>query len=107
MYLDNEDRPEDDERILQVAIDQSLTCGELEMNPFYTEHHFRGPWHSSPMQFASYIAAKLPPERYQGFAVISTPYYNPVRLVEGMNLLDQLTRGHALFGLGSGFPGIE
>jgi len=107
MYVDADDQPEDDERIMEVAIDQSVTCGQLEMNPFYTEHHFRGPWHSSPLQFASYIAPKLPPDCYQGFAVLSTPYYNPVRLVEGMNMLDQLTKGHALFGLGSGFPGIE
>src|SRR5262249_20704325 len=34
-------------------------------------------------------------------------FYHPVRLVEGMNLLDQLTKGHALYGLGSGFPGLE
>jgi alkanesulfonate monooxygenase SsuD/methylene tetrahydromethanopterin reductase-like flavin-dependent oxidoreductase (luciferase family) len=107
MYVDSEDRPEDDERILQVAVEQSLTCAELDMNPFYTEHHFRGPWHSTPMQFASFIAPQIPPERYLGFAVISMPYYHPVRLVEGMNMLDQLTRGHALFGLGSGFPGLE
>jgi alkanesulfonate monooxygenase SsuD/methylene tetrahydromethanopterin reductase-like flavin-dependent oxidoreductase (luciferase family) len=107
MYLDSEDRPEDDERILQVAIDQSLTCAELGMNPFYTEHHFRGPWHSTPMQFAAYIAPQIPEDCYLGFAVISMPYYHPVRLVEGMNLLDQLTKGHALYGLGSGFPGLE
>jgi alkanesulfonate monooxygenase SsuD/methylene tetrahydromethanopterin reductase-like flavin-dependent oxidoreductase (luciferase family) len=107
MYLDSEDRPEDDERILQVAIDQSLTCAELGMNPFYTEHHFRGPWHSTPMQFAAYMAPQIPADCYLGFAVISMPYYHPVRLVEGMNLLDQLTKGHALYGLGSGFPGLE
>jgi alkanesulfonate monooxygenase SsuD/methylene tetrahydromethanopterin reductase-like flavin-dependent oxidoreductase (luciferase family) len=39
--------------------------------------------------------------------VLSLPYYNPVRLVESMNQLDQLTKGHTLYGLGSGFPGIE
>ena len=104
MYLDSEDRANNDERILEIAIDQSLTCGQLDMNPFYTEHHFRGSWHSNPMQFASYMAPQLPPERYFGFAVISMPYYHPVRMVEQMNLLDQLTKGHALYGLGSGFP---
>jgi len=107
MYLDCEDQPEDDERILQVAIDQSLTAAELGMNPFFTEHHFRGPWHSTPMQFAAYLAPQIPAERYLGFAVISMPFYHPIRLVEGMNQLDQLTKGHALYGLGSGFPGLE
>lgn len=107
MYVDSADRPEDDERILQIAIDQSLTCAEMGMNPFYTEHHFKGPWHSNPMQFASYMAPQLPSDCYLGFAVLSTPFYHPVRLVEQMNLLDQLTKGHALYGMGSGFPGIE
>lgn len=107
MYLDCEDQPEDDEKILDVAIDQSLTCAELGMNPFYTEHHFRGPWHSTPMQFAAYMAPQMPADRYLGFAVLSLPFYHPVRVVEGMNLLDHLTKGHALYGLGSGFPGIE
>jgi alkanesulfonate monooxygenase SsuD/methylene tetrahydromethanopterin reductase-like flavin-dependent oxidoreductase (luciferase family) len=39
--------------------------------------------------------------------VLSIPYYHPVRLVESMNQLDQLTKGRTLYGLGSGFAGIE
>ena len=99
MYLDVQDRPEDDEKILDVAIDQSLTAAELGMNPFYTEHHFRGSWHSNPMQFASYLAPQIPKDCYLGFAVLSMGFYHPVRLVEQMNLLDQLTKGTALYGL--------
>jgi alkanesulfonate monooxygenase SsuD/methylene tetrahydromethanopterin reductase-like flavin-dependent oxidoreductase (luciferase family) len=93
--------------VLGIAVEQSLAAGELGFNPWFTEHHFRGPWHSNPIQFASFIAPQLPPERYLGFGVLSTPYYNPVRLVESMNLLDQLTKGRTLYGIGSGFPGIE
>jgi alkanesulfonate monooxygenase SsuD/methylene tetrahydromethanopterin reductase-like flavin-dependent oxidoreductase (luciferase family) len=107
MYVDADEDPAEDERILQAAIEQSLLAGELGYNPWYTEHHFRGPWHSAPIQFAAYIAPQLPPERRLGFGVLSVPYHHPARLVEQMNLLDQLTRGHTLFGLGSGFPGIE
>jgi alkanesulfonate monooxygenase SsuD/methylene tetrahydromethanopterin reductase-like flavin-dependent oxidoreductase (luciferase family) len=107
MYVDADENPAEDERILQAAIDQSLRAGELDFNPWYTEHHFRGPWHSAPLQFAAHIAPQLPEGRYVGFGVLSVPYHHPVRLVEQINLLDQLTKGHALFGLGSGFPGIE
>jgi alkanesulfonate monooxygenase SsuD/methylene tetrahydromethanopterin reductase-like flavin-dependent oxidoreductase (luciferase family) len=107
MYLDDDDSREADERLLNCAIEQSILAGSLGYNPWSTEHHFRGPWHSSPMQFAAYIAPQIPADRYLGFGVLSVPYYHPVRLVEQMNLLDQLTRGHTLFGLGSGFPGIE
>jgi alkanesulfonate monooxygenase SsuD/methylene tetrahydromethanopterin reductase-like flavin-dependent oxidoreductase (luciferase family) len=106
-YIAAEDGPAEDERVLGIAIEQSLIAAELGYNPWYTEHHFRGPWHSNPMQFAAYIAPQIPPERYLGFGVLSTPYYHPVRLVESMNLLDQLTKGRTLYGLGSGFAGTE
>jgi alkanesulfonate monooxygenase SsuD/methylene tetrahydromethanopterin reductase-like flavin-dependent oxidoreductase (luciferase family) len=101
------DNAEADERILSIAIEQTLMAAELGFNPWFTEHHFRGPWHSNPIQFASYIAPQISPERYLGFGVLSVPFYNPVRLVESMNLLDQLTKGRALFGLGSGWAGAE
>jgi alkanesulfonate monooxygenase SsuD/methylene tetrahydromethanopterin reductase-like flavin-dependent oxidoreductase (luciferase family) len=107
MYVAVEDSPETDERILGIAVEQSLLAAELGYNPWFTEHHFRGSWHSNPIQFASYIAPQIPKDRYLGFGVLSVPYYHPVRLVEAMNQLDQLTRGHALYGLGSGFAGIE
>ncbi len=107
MYIAAEDGPATDERVIDIAVEQSMLAGELGYNPWFTEHHFRGPWHSSPIQFASFIAPQIPKDRFLGFGVISTPYYNPVRLVESMNLLDQLTRGRTLFGLGSGFAGAE
>ena len=107
MYIAAVDGPDNDERVLGIALEQSLLAGELGYNPWFTEHHFRGAWHSNPMQFAAYIAPQIPRERYLGFGVLSTPYYNPVRLVESMNLLDQLTKGRTLYGLGSGFPGNE
>ncbi len=107
MYVAVEDAPEADERILGIAVEQALLAAELGFNPWFTEHHFRGPWHSNPIQFASYIAPQIASERYLGFGVLSIPYYHPVRLVESMNQLDQLTKGRTLYGLGSGFPGIE
>lgn len=108
MYLPAfEGEEHEDEIILHAAIEQSLRAGELGFSPWYTEHHFRGAWHSNPMQFAAYIAPQLPGDLYLGFGVLSLPYYNPIRLVESMNLLDQLTRGRTLYGLGSGFAGLE
>lgn len=107
MYVATEDDPQADEHILGLAIEESLLAAELGFNPWFTEHHFRGPWHSNPIQFASYIAPQISRDRYLGFGVLSTPYYHPVRLVESMNLLDQLTMGRTLYGLGSGFAGIE
>jgi alkanesulfonate monooxygenase SsuD/methylene tetrahydromethanopterin reductase-like flavin-dependent oxidoreductase (luciferase family) len=107
MYVAVDDTPEADERVLNIAVEESLFAAEHGFNPWFTEHHFRGPWHSNPIQFASFIAPQIPKDRYLGFGVLSLPYYNPVRLVENMNQLDQLTKGHTLYGLGSGFAGIE
>jgi alkanesulfonate monooxygenase SsuD/methylene tetrahydromethanopterin reductase-like flavin-dependent oxidoreductase (luciferase family) len=107
MYVDADDSRAEDERVLAAAVEQSLLAAELGFNPWYTEHHFRGPWHSAPLQFAAYIAPQLPAGIRLGFGVLSVPYYHPVRLAEQMNLLDQLTKGKTLYGLGSGFPGVE
>lgn len=107
MYTAVDDSPANDERILGIAVEQSLLAAELGYNPWFTEHHFRGAWHSNPIQFAAYIAPQIGPDRYLGFGVLSIPYYHPVRLVESMNQLDQLTKGRTLYGLGSGFAGLE
>ncbi|MCB0067814.1 MAG: LLM class flavin-dependent oxidoreductase [Caldilineaceae bacterium] len=107
MLLPGKDDPEDDHRIVELAVEQSIWLAELGFNPWYTDHHFRGPWHSNSMQFASYVVPQIPRERYVGFGVLSIPFYHPLRLVESMNLLDQLTKGRALFGVGSGWQGLE
>lgn len=70
MYVADDDGPQADERVLGVAIEQALLAGELGFNPWFTEHHFRGPWHSNPMQFAAYIAPQLAADRYMGFGVL-------------------------------------
>lgn len=107
MYFPVDDTEKDDHRIIQAAVEQSIWFAELGYNPWYTDHHFRGPWHSNPMQFAAYVAPLIPRDRYLGFGLLSIPFYHPLRLVESMNLLDQLTDGKVLFGMGSGWQGHE
>jgi alkanesulfonate monooxygenase SsuD/methylene tetrahydromethanopterin reductase-like flavin-dependent oxidoreductase (luciferase family) len=51
--------------------------------------------------FASYLAAKLPRLHF-GFSVQTIPLHHPVRFAERLNLLDQLTDGKILVGIGSG-----
>ena len=107
MFFPNTDDPGDDNRIIDMAVEQSIWLAELGYHVWFTDHHFRGPWHSNPMQFAAYVAPLIPRDRYLGFGVLSIPFYHPVRLVESMNLLDQLTKGKVLFGVGSGWQGTE
>jgi alkanesulfonate monooxygenase SsuD/methylene tetrahydromethanopterin reductase-like flavin-dependent oxidoreductase (luciferase family) len=107
MFFPTNDDPGDDHRIIDMAVAQSVWFAELGYHVWFTDHHFRGPWHSNPMQFASYVAPLIPRDRYMGFGVLSIPFYHPVRLVESMNLLDQMTKGKVLFGVGSGWQGTE
>lgn len=107
MYFPVDHTARDDHYIIHEAVEQSIYLAELGYNPWYTDHHFRGPWHSNPMQFAAYVAPQIPRERYIGFGLLSIPFYHPLRLVESMNLLDQLTSGKVLFGMGSGWQGHE
>src|SRR6476469_10270479 len=107
MFVPGNDDPGDDNRIIDMAVAQSIWLAELGYHVWFTDHHFRGPWHSNPMQFAAYVAPLIPRDRYMGFGVLSIPFYHPVRLIESMNLLDQLTKGKVLFGVGSGWQGTE
>jgi alkanesulfonate monooxygenase SsuD/methylene tetrahydromethanopterin reductase-like flavin-dependent oxidoreductase (luciferase family) len=107
MFFPSDDDPGDDNRIIEMAVAQSIWLAELGYHVWFTDHHFRGPWHSNPMQFAAYVAPLIPRDRYMGFGVLSIPFYHPLRLVESMNLLDQLTKGKVLFGVGSGWQGTE
>jgi len=70
---------------------------------FMPDHHFNGymPIASDSYMFASYLAAKFPHMHF-GFSVTSVPLHHPVRFVERINILDQLTDGKLLVGVGSG-----
>jgi alkanesulfonate monooxygenase SsuD/methylene tetrahydromethanopterin reductase-like flavin-dependent oxidoreductase (luciferase family) len=70
---------------------------------FMPDHHFNGymPMASDSFIFAAYLAAKLPHMHF-GFSVVSVPLHHPVRFVERVNILDQLTGGKLLVGVGSG-----
>ena len=70
---------------------------------FMPDHHFNGymPVASDSFIFAAYLAGKLP-HMYFGFSVVSVPLHHPVRLAERINILDQLTDGKLLVGVGSG-----
>ncbi len=70
---------------------------------FLPDHHFNGymPIASDSYMFAAYLAARLP-DMHFGFSVTSVPLHHPVRFVERINILDHLTDGKLLVGIGSG-----
>ncbi|MBO9723995.1 MAG: LLM class flavin-dependent oxidoreductase [Novosphingobium sp.] len=94
----------EDRKLMQDLEAHALKAGELGFDAiFMPDHHFNGymPVASDSFMFASYLAAKLP-EMHFGFSVVSVPLHHPVRFVERINILDQLTGGKLLVGVGSG-----
>ena len=67
-----------------------------------TEHHFTGyNVYSDPITLAAAISQRNPSLRI-GFAVNVVPLAHPIRFVTRCNLLDQLTGGNVVIGLGPG-----
>ena len=95
---------EQDRQLILDLIDHSEKAEALGFDAlFLPDHHFTGymPVASDPMMFAAYLAAKLKRMHF-GFSVTSVPLHHPVRFVERINILDQLTDGKLLVGIGSG-----
>ena len=97
-------RPEEDRKLIQDLIAHSDRAAEKGFDAiFMPDHHFNGymPVASDSFMLASYLAARLPGMHF-GFSVVSVPLHHPVRFVERINILDQLTEGRLLVGVGSG-----
>lgn len=96
--------PEEDRALIQDLTAHAGRASELGFDAiFLPDHHFNGymPVASDSYMFAAYLAAKLPGMHF-GFSVTSVPLHHPVRFVERINILDQLTDGRLLVGIGSG-----
>lgn len=97
-------RPEEDRKLMQDAEAHALRARDRGFAAiFLPDHHFNGymPVASDSFIFAAYLAAKMP-EMHFGFSVVSVPLHHPIRFVERINILDQLTAGKILIGVGSG-----
>ncbi|MFH8805397.1 LLM class flavin-dependent oxidoreductase [Streptomyces sp. NPDC017936] len=96
--------PAEDSYVLETLTDHALEADRLGFDAvFLPDHHFTGyaPMSSDPFLFAAYLAAQTQNVHY-GFSVTTLPLHHPVRFAERVNLLDHLTRGKLLVGIGSG-----
>jgi alkanesulfonate monooxygenase SsuD/methylene tetrahydromethanopterin reductase-like flavin-dependent oxidoreductase (luciferase family) len=96
--------PDQDGAIIQAMTDFALQAEALGFDAvFCPDHHFTGygPMSCDPFLFHGYLAGQLKRMRF-GFSVVTGSLHHPVRFVERMNLLDQLTKGRLLVGIGSG-----
>ncbi len=74
---------------------------------WFAEHHFSNySLCPSPLMMAA-AAARETRRIGLGPAVVVAPLYNPIRVAEEVALLDQLSRGRAVLGIGSGYQRFE
>lgn len=96
--------PAEDRKLIRDLEAHAADAARLGFDAiFLPDHHFTGymPVASDSFIFAAYLAAKLP-DMHFGFSVVSVPLHHPIRFVERINVLDQLTDGKILVGVGSG-----
>ena len=74
---------------------------------WFTEHHFSNYCLSpSPLAMATWMAGQTSRIKL-GTAVVVTPFYEPLRMLEDIAVLDQLSGGRLVLGLGSGYQRYE
>lgn len=102
------DAAQSDQSFLRAELDACVEAEQLGFDSVWvTEHHFSDyGLVPDPVQVLSYLAAAT--TRVQlGTAVVVAPWHDPVRLAEQVALLDQLSGGRAVIGLGRGLSEDE
>ena len=95
--------PADDTRVIQETLAEAKLCDTLGMDMLWlAEHHFDGICaYVDPVSFAAALAACT--ERIRiGFAVAQMSLHHPIRMAEQIALIDNLSRGRLVVGLGRG-----
>ncbi|MGH7858381.1 MAG: LLM class flavin-dependent oxidoreductase, partial [Candidatus Binatia bacterium] len=97
-----------DSRMWDEEIEMGLLAEELGFDSLWSvEHHFRD-YAACPdnLQYLSYIAARTRRITLATGAVI-LPWNDPLRVAEKLSMLDHLSGGRALFGMGRGLARRE
>lgn len=100
--------PEHDARIIRETIDAAMFADRHGFRSIcLTEHHFSNyNTYADPFVFGSYLAARLE-QAWVVLTVATLPLHHPMRFAEQVNLLDQLTQGRLVVGIGAGGSSIE
>ena len=96
-------RPDDDSAVIDSTLDEILLAEAIGMHSVWlTEHHFDGAAaHADPVVLGAAIAARTSRLKI-GFAVVELAFHHPVRLAVQTSLLDNLSHGRLIVGLGRG-----
>jgi alkanesulfonate monooxygenase SsuD/methylene tetrahydromethanopterin reductase-like flavin-dependent oxidoreductase (luciferase family) len=104
VFLFHESRdPSADDRVIAEAVDEARLAEDEGMDAvFLVEHHFDGNCaYVDPATFASALATATSRIKI-GFAVLQTSLYHPLRMAEQISLIDNLSKGRLIVGLGRG-----
>ena len=98
--------PDNDFAVIDDALREAQLCEELGLDAVWlTEHHFSGGVaYVDPSTFGAAVAAGTTRITI-GFAVAQMALHHPVRLAEQVALLDNLSRGRIILGIGRGTRG--
>ncbi|WP_262699544.1 MULTISPECIES: LLM class flavin-dependent oxidoreductase [Streptomyces] len=110
IYMNPQTRgPEQDVEVLEDNIRQVRRVNDAGFaGVVLTEHHFSEyNTYGYNVQMAAYLAGLLQPGTRFLLAAVIPPLHDPMRLAQELNLLDIVTRGNAIVGLGSGGSPVE
>ena len=95
--------PDLDHQVIHETLREAQLCEELGMDMLWlAEHHFDGVCaYVDPVTFAAALAARTTTIRI-GFAVAQMSLHHPIRMAEQMALIDNISNGRLLVGLGRG-----
>jgi alkanesulfonate monooxygenase SsuD/methylene tetrahydromethanopterin reductase-like flavin-dependent oxidoreductase (luciferase family) len=95
--------PGEDQKVIQETLREAQLCDALGMEMLWlAEHHFDGICaYVDPVSFAAALAASTK-QIHIGFAVAQMSLHHPIRLAEQMSLIDNISKGRLVVGLGRG-----
>ena len=95
--------PNKDDQVIEEALREAQLCDELGMDMLWlAEHHFDGICaYVDPVTFAAALAASTK-RIHIGFAVAQMSLHHPIRMAEQMALIDNISKGRLVVGLGRG-----
>ena len=98
--------PERDEQVIDETLAEARLCDKLGMETLWlAEHHFDGNCaYVDPVSFAAALAVATKQIKI-GFAVAQMSLHHPIRMAEQMAMVDNLSKGRLIVGLGRAPPG--
>src|ERR1700730_8236415 len=95
--------PARDGAVIDETLREARLSDELGVDLIWlAQHHFDGVWrYFDPISFAGALATSTRRSKI-GFAVVQTALHHPIRLAEQLAVLDNITKGRLIVGLGRG-----